>query len=289
MSKKVAVISAVGITAVAIFLIIAANLGWIGSGNAETTTTAAVPQTITEITTSSTTTTTTTTKSTISTTKSDKPTKVMDPFDGTGRIVYLTFDDGPGKYTDQLLTILKKYNVKATFFVTNQFPAYQNCIAREAAEGHTVAIHTYSHNYKTVYSSTEGYWKDVNKMNDIIQKQTGKKSNLIRFPGGASNTVSRRYSDGIMTKLSKQVEEKGYYYTDWSVDSRDAENKSTESIVKNVVYGMKHNEVSVVLQHDIKKNTIDAMEQIIKWGLKNGYTFKAMTPGVDMVHQKINN
>ncbi|MBP3238357.1 MAG: polysaccharide deacetylase family protein [Lachnospiraceae bacterium] len=205
------------------------------------------------------------------------------------KVVYLTFDDGPGRYTQKLLDILDKYNVKATFFVTNQFPNFQGMIAKEAAAGHTVAIHTYSHVWKDVYTSEEGYFKDLNKMNDIIEAQTGKRSNILRFPGGSSNKVSL-FTPGIMTRLTKAVTDMGYVYYDWNVSSGDAGGTTVTSVVvSNVINGIKNHKISVVLQHDIKGYSVDAVEQIITWGLANGYTFLPLEPDSAVVHSRINN
>ena len=205
------------------------------------------------------------------------------------KVVYLTFDDGPGRYTQKLLDILDKYNVKATFFVTNQFPNYQYMIAKEAAAGHTVAIHTYTHVWKDVYSSEEGYFADLNKMNDIIEAQTGKRSTILRFPGGSSNKVSY-FTPGIMTRLTKAVIDMGYQYYDWNVSSGDAGGTTVTSVVaSNVINGIKNHKVSVVLQHDIKGYSVDAVEQIITWGLANGYTFLPLKQDSCIVHSRVNN
>ena len=207
----------------------------------------------------------------------------------TEKVVYLTFDDGPGRYTQKLLDILEKYNVKATFFVTNQFPGYQGMIAKEAAAGHTVAIHTYSHVWREVYSSEEGYFADLNKMNDIIEAQTGKRATILRFPGGSSNLVSN-FNPGIMTRLTKAVTDMGYVYYDWNVSSGDAGGTTVTSVVvSNVINGIKNHKVSVVLQHDIKGYSVDAVEQIITWGLANGYTFLPLQEDSAVVHSRVNN
>ena len=199
------------------------------------------------------------------------------------KVVYLTFDDGPGAHTQQLLDILDKYNVKVTFFVTNVNSGYENMIAKEAAAGHTVAIHSASHDYKKIYSS-------VNEMSDIIYAQTGQRPKLIRFPGGSSNTVSLKYCSGIMTTLTKAVTDQGYKYFDWNVSSGDAGGTtSTEEVYQNVVNGMKSHNVSVVLQHDIKGFSVNAVERIIQWGLANGYTFLPLTTSTEDVHHGVNN
>ena len=206
------------------------------------------------------------------------------------KVVYLTFDDGPGAHTQQLLDILDKYNVKVTFFVTNVNSGYENMIAKEAGAGHTVAIHSASHDYKKIYSSVDAYFADLNEMSDIIYAQTGQRPKLIRFPGGSSNTVSLKYCSGIMTTLTKAVTDQGYKYFDWNVSSGDAGGTtSTEEVYQNVVNGMKSHNVSVVLQHDIKGFSVNAVERIIQWGLANGYTFLPLTTSTEDVHHGVNN
>ena len=206
------------------------------------------------------------------------------------KVVYLTFDDGPGAHTQQLLDILDKYNVKVTFFVTNVNSGYENMIAKEAAAGHTVAIHSASHDYKKIYSSVDAFFADLNEMSDIIYAQTGQRAKLIRFPGGSSNTVSLKYCSGIMTTLTKAVTDQGYKYFDWNVSSGDAGGTtSTEEVYQNVVNGIKSHNVSVVLQHDIKSFSVNAVERIIQWGLANGYTFLPLTTSTEDVHHGVNN
>ena len=188
-----------------------------------------------------------------------------------------------------MLDILKKYNVKATFFVVDN-SSYIDLIKREYDEGHTVAIHSATHDYKKIYSSKESYFEDLHKMESIIEEQTGKKPTLIRFPGGSSNTVSKKYSNGIMTTLTKEVINLGYQYYDWNVSSGDAgETTNTNTVVSNVISGIKKHDVSVILQHDIKEFSVNAVEQIIKWGLENGYTFKALDENSPICHHSVNN
>ncbi len=207
-----------------------------------------------------------------------------------GKVVYLTFDDGPGKYTEKLLDILDKYNVKATFFVTNGYPAYRDMIGEEARRGHTVAIHSYTHNYATVYSSDEAFYDDIEKMNNIIYEQTGSFSSILRFPGGSSNTVSKKYSTGIMTRLTESVGLMGYQYCDWNVSSGDAgDTTSTSKIISNIETGIKKHDVSIVLQHDTHDYSVNAVEQVIVWGLANGYTFLPLDETSPMSHHSVAN
>jgi len=195
-----------------------------------------------------------------------------------------------GNHAQGVAFAAKKYGVKATFFVTNEDPDYQDMIAKEAEAGHTVAIHSASHDYPKIYQSTDAYMADLYEMNDIIKAQTGKSASIIRFPGGASNTVSADYCKGIMTQLVSLVEASGFQYCDWNVSSGDAgETKDTNQVVENVVSGIQKHKVSVVLQHDIKGFSVNAVERIIQWGLSEGYTFLPLTTSSPMVHHGINN
>ncbi|MBR2812770.1 MAG: polysaccharide deacetylase family protein [Solobacterium sp.] len=210
------------------------------------------------------------------------------------KTIYLTFDDGPWKYTDELLDILARYNVKATFFVTGAYPDYYYCIKKEAEQGHTVAVHTATHDYAKIYASQDAYWADFDRMNAIIEEQTGQRTTMFRFPGGSSNTISANYSKGVMSRLVNDAALKGYQYFDWNISSGDAgETTDTQRVYQNVINGIQRQTnaglASMVLQHDIKAFSINAVEDIIKWGLENGYTFKAITPTTFGAHHGVNN
>lgn len=209
-----------------------------------------------------------------------------------GKVIYLTFDDGPSQYTEQLLDVLDKYNVKATFFVVKT--GIKNCdeiIKREYDSGHSVGIHCYVHDYKKIYSSENAYREDFNKMADYVESITGERPVLFRFPGGSSNAVSKKYCKGLMTTLTKKMPAEGYYYFDWNVMSGDSEAQaiSTEQVYKNVINGVSGRNVSVVLQHDIKGFSVKAVEDIIVWGLENGYTFMPLDETSYGAHHGLNN
>lgn len=210
-----------------------------------------------------------------------------DKVDPGDNVVYLTFDDGPSQYTAQLLDVLDRYNVKATFFVVDT--GYEDMIGEEHRRGHTVAVHTACHRYEKIYASEEDYFADFNEMSDIIHRQTGMRPTMLRFPGGSSNTVSR-FNPGIMSRLAQDVTDLGYQYYDWNVSSGDAgETTDTDEVAQNVIDGMRNHNVSIVLQHDIKGFSVAAVEQIIVWGLANGYTFLPLTPSSPTAHHGINN
>ena len=218
------------------------------------------------------------------------PLRQADTVNPGSKTVYLTFDDGPGEYTQQLLDTLAKYNVKATFFVTDGNSDYRYLLAKEAAAGHTVAIHSETHDYKYIYSSCDAYFEDLNRMSDIITEQTGKRPKLLRFPGGSSNTISKQYCSRIMSVLTKAVSDQGYKYFDWNVSSGDAGGTtSTSEVYNNVISGIQSHDISVVLQHDIKLFSVNAVEDIIVWGLANGYTFLPLTESSPTIHHGVNN
>ncbi len=205
------------------------------------------------------------------------------------KVVYLTFDDGPSEHTQQLLDVLDKYHVNATFFCVNVFSQYQDMIAKEAAAGNSVGIHSYTHDYNKIYASTEAYFEDLDKEQAVIKKQTGKETKLIRFPGGSSNTISA-FNPGIMTTLTQLVQERGYQYFDWNVASGDAgDTTETDVVVQNVIDGLKEHNTSVVLMHDSLGYSVDGVEQILKWGLENGYTFLPLCYDSPAAHHPVNN
>lgn len=205
-----------------------------------------------------------------------------------GKVIYLTFDDGPGKDTPRLLEILKKYNVKATFFVVDN--KYADTITEIAAQGHAVGVHTASHVYSEIYASEEAFFEDFKTVHDLIYQKTGTKTTLMRFPGGSSNRVSSQYNKGIMTRLSKITTDYGLQYFDWSVNSLDAGvAKTADQVYRNVVNSIAGKPYSIVLQHDIYGFSVDAVERIIQWGLSNGYQFLPLDESSPKCHQNINN
>ena len=205
-----------------------------------------------------------------------------------GKTIYLTFDDGPSEHTARLLDILAKYNVKVTFFVVGTKD--MSLVARAAQEGHAIAIHTYTHRYSEIYASDEAFFNDLYAMQDLIEQHTGIKTMLTRFPGGSSNSVSSAYNKGIMTRLTKELPARGFQYFDWNVDSNDAGGAQTaDEVFNNVIKGIGNRTNSVVLQHDTRGFSVDAVERIIAWGLCNGYTFKALDKDSPGCHHGVNN
>ncbi len=208
-------------------------------------------------------------------------------------IIYLTFDDGPtSDSTPQILDILKDRNIKATFFVLHYDENHEQFIKREKNEGHTIALHGYSHTYSEVYPSADACLENFRKIKEQVYQTTGTESKIIRFPGGSSNVISKKYCEGVMTELTKRVIDEGYRYFDWNVDSDDAGHaKTSEKVYQNVTTGIKPGRNNVVLMHDFAGNhkTIDALDSIISWGLEQGYVFRRITEETPMVKHGVNN
>lgn len=207
---------------------------------------------------------------------------------GSSKIIFLTFDDGPSAYTNQLLDILKKYNVKVTFFVTNAKGQYGDNITRAYNEGHTIGLHTFTHQY-SIYSSIDAYFNDLYTIQNYVESLTGSKSYVMRFPGGSSNTVSRSYSQGIMSILTTEVENRGFRYWDWNVSTGDGGTATTEQVISNAIAGIQRNNTSFVLMHDTKGDTVNGVESIIQYGLANGYDFLPLSISAPSCHHGVNN
>lgn len=204
------------------------------------------------------------------------------------KTIYLTFDDGPGPYTRQLLDILDAYGVKATFFVTGT--SYGNVMKEIVDRGHSIGIHTVTHQYHQIYESPEAYFADLLGMQQIIYDHTGVKTTLLRFPGGSSNAISKETYEGLMTILTEAVQDAGFQYFDWNVDSLDAGGaKDAQEVAQNVIDGIQKVGTSMVLQHDIHSCSVEAVEQIIQWGLENGYVFRALTQNSPGFHHNVYN
>ncbi|MBR4578995.1 MAG: polysaccharide deacetylase family protein [Oscillospiraceae bacterium] len=203
-------------------------------------------------------------------------------------VVYLTFDDGPSVNTPRLLDILDQYGVQATWFVTLTHPESTELIAEIANRGHTVAIHSASHDYQRIYASEEAFFTDLLEVQDTIHQLTGTRPTMLRFPGGSSNTVSR-FNPGIMTRLAQCLNDMGYVYFDWNVSSSDTVAKNTAAVRDKIIGGISGNSASVVLQHDTIGLSVEAVPAIIEWGLNNGYIFLPLDEHSPTAHHGIAN
>ncbi len=179
--------------------------------------------------------------------------------------VYLTFDDGPSDNTNEILDILDDYNVKATFFVCGKdLELYGDMYKRIVDDGHTIGMHSFSHNFGEIYQSKEAFDNDYNKIHDLILNTTGVDTHLYRFPGGSSNTVSTT----PMSVFINDLNEKGTVYYDWNVVSGDATSQAftSDQLVDNVMNDVVQYKTSVVLLHDAsnKDATIECLPKLIE-------------------------
>ena len=230
-------------------------------------------------------------KKATTTTKTTKPATPSKTPDLSAKTIYLTFDDGPSSRTPEVLRILKQYGVKATFFVING-GKYNKYMKDIVADGHTIALHSYSHDYKKIYSSETAYFQDLQQISDLVYNETGVRSNVVRFPGGSSNTVSRKYNKGIMSRLTAQMADKGYAYFDWNVSSGDANGNSIPAATLiNNCRKLPSKQTVVVLMHDAgaKKTTVAALPAIIEYYKAAGCKFGTLSTSTPTVHQRVLN
>ena len=195
--------------------------------------------------------------------------------------VCLTFDDGPSRTTPAVLAALDAAGVHGTFFVvaTGYNEKYLPLLTQAAAAGHQIALHSASHEYSDIYGSSEAYWADIALLKERIAPYVGAESiRYLRFPGGSTNTVSRRYGGReLMKQLKSEVEQKGWQWVDWNVCAEDAVggHPSADTIYRNVVHETGEQTHCVVLMHDSSstRTTAEALPDIIQWYADNGYTF----------------
>ena len=195
--------------------------------------------------------------------------------------VCLTFDDGPSKTTPDVLAALNTAGVHGTFFVvaTAYNEKYLPLLTEAAAAGHQIALHSASHEYSDIYQSSDAYWEDIALLKERIAPYVDAESvRYLRFPGGSTNTVSRRYGGkGLMKQLKAEVEQKGWQWVDWNVCAEDAVggHPSADTIYRNVVRETGEQTHCIVLMHDSSttRTTAEALPDIIRWYADNGYAF----------------
>ena len=201
--------------------------------------------------------------------------------------VYLTFDDGPSDNTARILDILNEYGVKGTFFVNGkESDCFKPLYKRIVDEGHRIGMHSYSHKYGEVYASEESFIYDLDKIQAYIYEQTGVLSNIYRFPGGASNTVSKI----SVSKFADVLDARGIKYYDWNVVSGDSTATygiPAESIVNNIINGSIGKEDAIVLMHDLpeKDTTVDALPEVIEKFIEMGVEILPIDENTVEYHQ----
>ena len=208
--------------------------------------------------------------------------EIKQPPTGT---ICLTFDDGPCADTAYLLDILAKYNVKATFFIVANRSKYLDILPRIVAEGHTLGIHCYDHSsYQYLYKDMEHYCTDLLAAQKVVHDYTGRYAHVVRFPGG-SRTASLLTAklDGKYPALYGALADMGLRAYDWTIQPESA-TRDTAGIISQFTHPKEPYDYAVVLQHDVRYYSVQAVEQMIQWALEQGYRFAALDESFPEIH-----
>lgn len=200
-----------------------------------------------------------------------------------GKVVYLTFDDGPSANTDRILEVLDRYGVKATFFVIGATGEESQRRMRDiVAAGHTIGVHSWSHNYRNIYASVEDYLADFHRLYQWVYEVTGVYPQVFRFPGGSING----YNQALYKEIISEMLRRGFHYFDWNASAQDATVTPLDPavITANCLKGIGRERV-VVLAHDsaARSTTVEALPSVIQGYLDAGYSFAALSPAVTPV------
>lgn len=199
--------------------------------------------------------------------------------------VYLTFDDGPSvNNTPKILDTLKKHNAKATFFIVGNIDEETRpIIQRIIDEGHTIGIHTYSHDYENIYKSVNAYLADFERLWSQLKEEFGYEAQIFRFPGGSVNS----YNFTVCQQIIAEMYRRGFVYFDWNVSAEDAsgKNRSADSMERFIVEQIERNKRSIVLMHDSRymETTADSVEGILDRLQDKGYTFERLSRNIKPV------
>lgn len=202
----------------------------------------------------------------------------------SGNTVYLTFDDGPSFNTDKVLDVLRQYGIKGTFFVTGQGDSHY--FDKFVNEGHTLALHTYSHDYNNIYASSDAFFNDLYQIRDRIYNQVGLSSHFFRFAGGSSNSY---VTPTILSQIIQRANSEGFKYFDWNCSSGDASAPLVDvDILINNATSCSKTETIVLLMHDAsgKTTTPLSLPQIIEYYQKIGYQFKAIDDNTPLIQHR---
>lgn len=193
------------------------------------------------------------------------------------KVMYLTFDDGPSEYTNELLDLLAAHHMKATFFMLGpEMERYPEAVKRMIEEGHSVGVHGVSHERKLFYNGVFGPVKEMNEANDTLQAIAGQRTSLARTPYG---------STPYLTKKQKEIlENQNYLLWDWNIDSRDWSYRNPGRTFSYTLKSIKNTpkEPKVILFHDIK-SVVETMTLFLDWMEDNHYVSKAITPDLQPV------
>lgn len=201
------------------------------------------------------------------------------------KTIYLTFDDGPCANTDRVLDLLAKYEIKATFFVVCSRQNDLDLLSRIVEEGHTLGIHCYEHRYDVIYKSPRAFMEDFWAAQEIIYAYTGQYAQVSRFPGGSGTAgdLALCFPNGF-DGIREMMHNMGVRYYDWNVQPEIDD--SSVGTADFFTHPSEPYEMAIVLQHDTRSYSVDALETMIRWGLENGYSFAAIDLTTPECHQR---
>lgn len=208
------------------------------------------------------------------------------PVQSGQKYVYLTFDDGPSSLTPKVLDLLDEYDAHATFFVVQKNnEKYAEYLSEIVERGHTLALHSYSHDYNQIYRSVDAFLEDYEKVYDWVYEETdGYSPSLFRFPGGSTNGSSY-----VVNNIIQEMERRGFIYYDWNVSSGDGSNlTTTQNIIDNVCTTVGNVDTPVVLMHDGpgKDATLAALPTVLKNLSEAGYEFRSLDKTLEPVQYR---
>ena len=202
--------------------------------------------------------------------------------------IYLTFDDGPCQYTEQVLDALDKYGAKATFFVIcNRDDPYFYLVSEILERGHSLGIHCSDHEYSRLYSSEKYFFEDIMEAQQLLYEETGSYATVTRFPGGsdtAYNLLGRRTEGGFDT-IKQRMNDMGLRFYDWNVKT-EGSYVTGEDMIYSFMTQVPAAEVPISLQHDTRLYSVKMVERFLSWGTANGYSFAAIDTSTPEVHAR---
>ena len=206
--------------------------------------------------------------------------------DGNIKRAYLTFDDGPSDNTGEILDILDANNVKATFFVVGREEKYHDTYRDIVNRGHTLGLHSYTHDYDKIYASLDDFAEDIEELQKLLYDVTGVRCVYYRFPGGSSNTVSKVDMDTLID----YVNNKGLVYYDWNALNNDAVCGSftPQQLVDNIMKDAVSQNDVVILMHDLtaRHTTVESLQQLIDELREQGFTLLPIDENAPLIRHR---
>lgn len=203
----------------------------------------------------------------------------LDAQSWTADTIYLTFDDGPTETTDRVLEVLAEKEVKATFFVIGHTDEAAKQRMRDIVEqGHTLGMHSFSHDYDAIYSSVEAFLDDMYQIFTLIRDATGVTPTVFRFPGGSLNG----HNNSIHQELMAEMLRRGFVPYDWNLSAQDATARplTQQEVLNNVFTGASTRVRGFVLLHDGSNqlSTAQSLDTIIERFQEMGFQFDCIHP-----------